>query len=86
MKAIAPTRPHPSAPDTPPLNKILAPGAGLVDRIRDKITGRGKEERRRVGRDERPEEQPDVHGGTLTGGAAALRWRRSARTGACGRT
>jgi hemerythrin superfamily protein len=41
-KAMAPTRPHPSAPDTPPANKILAPGAGLVDRARDFVTGRGK--------------------------------------------
>ncbi|MER6678607.1 hemerythrin domain-containing protein [Streptomyces sp. NPDC000983] len=41
-KSTAPTRPHPSAPDTPPANKILAPGAGLVDRARDLITGRGK--------------------------------------------
>ncbi len=39
-KKIAPTRPHPSAPDTPPLNKILDPGAGLVDRVRDKLSGR----------------------------------------------
>ncbi|MFD8722866.1 hemerythrin domain-containing protein [Streptomyces sp. NPDC059629] len=41
-KAMAPTRPHPSAPDTPPANKILAPGAGLVDRARDFVTGRGR--------------------------------------------
>ncbi|WP_055590795.1 hemerythrin domain-containing protein [Peterkaempfera griseoplana] len=41
-KKIAPTRPHPAAPDTPPLNKLLAPGAGLVDRARDFVTGRGK--------------------------------------------
>ncbi|KAB8196747.1 hemerythrin domain-containing protein [Nonomuraea phyllanthi] len=41
-KKTAPTRPHPSAPDTPPGNKLLAPGAGLVDRIRDAITGRGR--------------------------------------------
>ncbi len=39
-KRIAPTRPHPSAPDTPPLNKALAPGAGLVDRVRDAFSGR----------------------------------------------
>ncbi|MEV0350194.1 hemerythrin domain-containing protein [Nonomuraea sp. NPDC050680] len=43
IKKVAPTRPHPSAPDTPPANKLLAPGAGLVDRIRDAITGRGKD-------------------------------------------
>jgi hemerythrin superfamily protein len=42
-KEKAPTRPHPSAPDRPPLNKILAPGAGLVDRIRDHLSGRGKD-------------------------------------------
>lgn len=41
-KAMAPTRPHPSAPDTPPANKLLAPGAGLVDRARDFVTGRGR--------------------------------------------
>jgi hypothetical protein len=41
-KDKAPTRPHPSAPDRPPLNKLLAPGAGLVDRIRDRLSGRGQ--------------------------------------------
>lgn len=41
-KKMAPTRPHPAAPDKPPLNKLLAPGTGLVDRARDAITGRGK--------------------------------------------
>ncbi|MEO3761664.1 hemerythrin domain-containing protein [Mycobacterium sp. B14F4] len=39
-KAMAPTRPHPLAPDRPPANKILAPGAGLVDRLRDALSGR----------------------------------------------
>ncbi|MFD8255514.1 hemerythrin domain-containing protein [Streptomyces werraensis] len=42
-KKTAPTRPHPSAPDMPPANKLLAPGAGMVDRIRDALTGRGKD-------------------------------------------
>ncbi|MEU3346496.1 hemerythrin domain-containing protein [Streptomyces sp. NPDC006700] len=41
-KKTAPTRPHPAAPDRPPANKLLAPGAGLVDRIRDAVTGRGR--------------------------------------------
>lgn len=41
-KKMAPTRPHPSAPVTPPANKLLAPGVGLVDRARDFVTGRGK--------------------------------------------
>jgi hemerythrin-like domain-containing protein len=42
-KKVAPTRPHPSAPDRPPLNKLLGLGTGLVDRIRDSLTGRGKD-------------------------------------------
>ncbi|MEU9079317.1 hemerythrin domain-containing protein [Kitasatospora sp. NPDC048538] len=37
-KKLAPTRPHPNAPD----NKLLAAGTGLVDRARDLVTGRGK--------------------------------------------
>jgi hypothetical protein len=41
-KKVAPTRPHPGVPDTPPANKFLAPGAGLVDRVRDFVTGRGR--------------------------------------------
>ena len=41
-KTTAPTRPHPGAPNTPPLNKVLAPGAGFVDRVRDHVTGRRK--------------------------------------------
>ncbi|MFD7135047.1 hemerythrin domain-containing protein [Streptomyces sp. NPDC059894] len=41
-KKTAPTRPHPAAPDKPPANKMLAPGVGLVDRMRDALTGRGK--------------------------------------------
>lgn len=42
-KKTAPTRPHPAAPHTPPANKLLAPGAGLVDRLRDAMTGRAKQ-------------------------------------------
>lgn len=41
-KKSAPTRPHPDAPSTPPVNKLLAPGLGLVDRVRDYVSGRGK--------------------------------------------
>lgn len=39
-KKLAPTRPHPSAPDHPPANKLMAPGAGLVDRLRDAFSHR----------------------------------------------
>jgi hemerythrin superfamily protein len=41
-KKMAPTRPHPSAPDRPPANKILGPGVGLIDRMRDALTGRDR--------------------------------------------
>ncbi|MFI7500999.1 hemerythrin domain-containing protein [Streptomyces sp. NPDC049687] len=41
-KKTAPTRPHPTAPDKPPANKLLAPGVGMVDRLRDALSGRGK--------------------------------------------
>jgi hemerythrin superfamily protein len=37
-KASAPTRPHPEAPD----NKLATVATGLVDRIRDLLTGRGR--------------------------------------------
>ncbi|RNL87623.1 hemerythrin domain-containing protein [Halostreptopolyspora alba] len=39
-KRIAPKYPRPNAPDTPPLNKLVAPGAGLVDRARDAVGAR----------------------------------------------
>ncbi|MFJ6752079.1 hemerythrin domain-containing protein [Streptomyces sp. NPDC091266] len=39
-KKTAPTRPLPGTPSTPPANKLLAPGVGLVDRARDYVTGR----------------------------------------------
>lgn len=41
VKDMAPTRPHPSAPSTPPGNQIISPAVGLFDRMRDAITGRG---------------------------------------------
>ena len=41
VKKIAPTRPHPSAPDEPPGDKLLGPVVGLFDRMRDAVTRRG---------------------------------------------
>ena len=41
VKKVVPTRPHPAAPDRPPLNLLLGPAIGLVDRVRDLVTGRG---------------------------------------------
>jgi hemerythrin-like domain-containing protein len=39
-KRTAPTRAHPGAPAGTPWNQILSPGIGLVDKIRDSVTGR----------------------------------------------
>jgi hemerythrin superfamily protein len=39
-KKLAPTHPHPSAPHSAPFHKIVGPGVGLVDRLRDKLSGR----------------------------------------------
>ncbi|MEU5779625.1 hemerythrin domain-containing protein [Micromonospora lupini] len=40
FKKVAPTRPHPAAPDHPPANKLLAPGTGMIDRLRDALSDR----------------------------------------------
>ncbi|TDW76484.1 hemerythrin domain-containing protein [Kribbella pratensis] len=39
-KKLAPTRPHPGAPNAELFHKLVGPGVGLVDRLRDKLTGR----------------------------------------------
>ena len=39
-KKAAPTRPHPSAPHSELFHKALGPSVGLVDRLRDKLSGR----------------------------------------------
>ncbi len=39
-KKVAPTRPHPAAPNAELFHKLVGPGVGLVDRLRDKLTGR----------------------------------------------
>jgi hemerythrin-like domain-containing protein len=41
VKKMAPTRPHPSAPDAPPGDKLLGPVTGMFDRLRDAVTHRG---------------------------------------------
>jgi hypothetical protein len=43
VKKLAPTRPHPSAPDQPPGDKLLGPIAGMFDRLRDAVSKRGTE-------------------------------------------
>jgi len=39
-KRLAPTRPHPRAPNAPPANVAVGTMASVVDRVRDKVTGR----------------------------------------------
>lgn len=39
-KKIAPTRPHPLAPNNQVFHKLVGPGVGLVDRLRDRLTNR----------------------------------------------
>lgn len=39
-KKVAPTRPHPSAPNDQLFHKTVGPGVGLVDRLRDALSGR----------------------------------------------
>lgn len=36
----APTRPHPATPATPPWNKVVEPALGVVDKVRDAVSGR----------------------------------------------
>jgi hemerythrin superfamily protein len=38
-KAIAPTRPHPTSPDTPPGNLVVGTAAGVADRVADTVSG-----------------------------------------------
>ena len=40
-KKVAPTRPHPSAPNAELFHKLVGPGVGLVDRLRDGLSRRG---------------------------------------------
>ena len=39
-KKLAPTRPHPNAPNNALFHMLVGPGVGLMDRVRDKLTGR----------------------------------------------
>jgi hemerythrin superfamily protein len=39
-KKMAPTRPHPNAPNAEMFHKLVGPGVGMLDRMRDKLTGR----------------------------------------------
>lgn len=43
LKKVLPTHPHPMAPDHPPFNALLSPGAALVDRVRDMLSSRAKQ-------------------------------------------
>lgn len=43
-KRVAPTRPHPNAPHAELFHKTIGAGVGMVDRLRDKLTGRQTEQ------------------------------------------
>lgn len=38
-KATAPTHPHPMVADRPPATSVLDPGVGLIDKVRDAVSG-----------------------------------------------
>lgn len=40
VQEAAPTRPHPETPSTPPLNKVVDPALGTIDKVRDILSGR----------------------------------------------
>lgn len=42
-KVMAPTRPHPDTPSSPGVQKTAGPVAAMTDKIRDAVTGRGKQ-------------------------------------------
>ena len=44
IKRMAPTRLHPHVPNEPGVRAALGRVAGLVDRLRDMATGRGKDD------------------------------------------
>jgi hemerythrin superfamily protein len=41
-KEVAPTRPHPKAPEEPPALALAGPVAAIYDRLRDRLQGRPK--------------------------------------------
>ncbi|MFZ5869613.1 MAG: hemerythrin domain-containing protein [Actinomycetota bacterium] len=42
LKKLAPTHPHPSTPNSPIAHATVGPLVGLVDRVRDALSGRGQ--------------------------------------------
>jgi hypothetical protein len=42
LKKVAPTRPHPGAPNNALFHLSVGPGVGLVDRLRDAISTKTK--------------------------------------------
>jgi hemerythrin-like domain-containing protein len=42
-KQMAPTRPHPAAPSTPGMLKAAGPAVAAADKLRDTLTGRGRD-------------------------------------------
>ena len=43
LKKVTPTRPHPATPNNPVAHATVGPLIGLVDRVRDAVSGRGRD-------------------------------------------
>ncbi len=43
LRKVAPTRPHPATPNHPVAHLTVGPVVGLFDRVRDRVSGRGRD-------------------------------------------
>lgn len=57
-RRTAPTRPHPYAPSTSTVQRVIRPALALVDRLRDAVSGRGRERPSPVPHPARPKARP----------------------------
>jgi hemerythrin superfamily protein len=78
-KRLAPTRPHPHAPSTPPGNIAVGPAAAVVDRVRDRLRGEGPEERPTPSRPKRTARKPAGRKAKTTARKTASRKRTTAK-------
>jgi hemerythrin superfamily protein len=83
-KKMAPTHPHPSAPDTPPGNLLAGLPAALVDKLRDLVTGtarRGQETRTTMTKRLQSTSMARQGRGSASGGRAAKKSTRASTSG-----
>lgn len=77
-KTLAPTRPHPRAPATPPANIVAGPAAAIVDRVRDRVREAGTD---RAPSPKRPARKRTTRKTTTTRRKTRARKRTTARRG-----